>query len=265
MGRKRKYSLNENYFDVIDTRNKAYILGFIYADGSVYNNYFSIIVNQKDKSVLDFIKQELNYGGPLYVREQYVRLHFSSKKIFNSLNHLGIVQNKTYVTKKLPKVSCEFFPNFLLGFFDGDGSIYKSGNKEYDYTINFSNNLEVLNEIKKILLNINISSSKVRYRHDNEISCMLDIRGSKNIEKVFNYFYMNPPDYFFKRKKTHFDNFRTSLNNMIKRHFSEKTIDEIKKLYNSGIGQKKISNKLGIKHSSVRCVIQRLRKNNIVV
>ena len=30
----RKYKLNEEYFDNIDTPNKAYILGFLYADGN---------------------------------------------------------------------------------------------------------------------------------------------------------------------------------------------------------------------------------------
>lgn len=29
----KKYELNENYFNVIDSHEKAYILGFIYADG----------------------------------------------------------------------------------------------------------------------------------------------------------------------------------------------------------------------------------------
>lgn len=30
---RRKYSLNEEYFDVIDNQNKAYYLGLLYADG----------------------------------------------------------------------------------------------------------------------------------------------------------------------------------------------------------------------------------------
>ena len=32
---RRKYSVNDNYFNVIDTEEKAYWLGFIYADGFI--------------------------------------------------------------------------------------------------------------------------------------------------------------------------------------------------------------------------------------
>ena len=31
--RARKYKVNENYFDIIDTEDKAYFLGLLFADG----------------------------------------------------------------------------------------------------------------------------------------------------------------------------------------------------------------------------------------
>lgn len=36
MGSPRSYNLKEDYFDVVDTPSKAYLLGFIYADGSIW-------------------------------------------------------------------------------------------------------------------------------------------------------------------------------------------------------------------------------------
>lgn len=47
MGRPRKFNLNENYFKKIDSNNKACVLGFIYADGSVNKNYLSIKLSKK--------------------------------------------------------------------------------------------------------------------------------------------------------------------------------------------------------------------------
>ena len=34
-GRKRQCTLNENYFQELDSKDKAYFLGFIYADGFI--------------------------------------------------------------------------------------------------------------------------------------------------------------------------------------------------------------------------------------
>lgn len=45
---KRIYKVNENYFEKIDTPEKAYILGFFYADG--YNN--------QETGVLEFVQKE---------------------------------------------------------------------------------------------------------------------------------------------------------------------------------------------------------------
>jgi hypothetical protein len=262
MGRKRIYSLNENYFNEMNTINKNYILGFIYADGSIYKNYLSITVQICDISVLEFIKKELNYNGPIYVKPTYCTLTISSKKLINNLISLGIIQNKTYESKTLPLFDVKYFPQFLLGFFDGDGSIYKSSKINlYEYTVNFTSNSSILSEIKTSLKEYLISSSNIRKRYSNEISCMLDIKGSINLEKIYTLFYSNPPEYFFKRKHNKFIEFKDSLKTMNKRNFKNETVLEIKQMYLNNIKQSEISKKLNLKASSVRCVIQRLRKN----
>jgi hypothetical protein len=265
MGRKRIYTLNENYFNKIDTKNKAYIVGFIFADGGLFKNYLNIGIHSKDISVLNFIKTELNYNGKLYYIKEYVKLTISSKQIINDLNNIGIIENKTYLNDKLPNIPNEFFSSFLLGFFDGDGSIYKSSKTlEYEYTVNFTNNLKVLTLIKEKLLNLGISSSSIRKRYENEISCMLDIKGSINLTKIYNLFYGNPPSYYFERKLERFNSFKKGVLTMTKRYMSDETISIIKKLYLEGKKQFEISKQLNIKSPSVRCVIQRLRKQNLI-
>lgn len=51
------------------------------------------------------------------------------------------------------------------------------------------------------------------------------------------------------------------LNTLIRRNLSNEIINEIKFLYLSGIKQINIANKINIPKSSVRTVVQRLRKN----
>ena len=50
---KNRYTLNQNYFETIDTEHKAYWLGFIYADGYVGDeNYNNIVIGLSDKDFL---------------------------------------------------------------------------------------------------------------------------------------------------------------------------------------------------------------------
>jgi hypothetical protein len=267
VGRPRIYSINENYFESINSNNKAYVLGFIYADGCVYNNYLSIWLSDKDIEILKFIKKELDYEGKIYSHhskvknKKYVGISISSKKIVNDLIKLGVVRNKTYDAKELPIYKNEYESAFLLGFFDGDGSIYSNDNRGYaEYTVSFSCNKSVLKEIKGILVNYKISSSNIRHRHNNDESCMLEIRGNKNIEKIYNLFYSNT-EFYLKRKKERFNNFMLMLNNLSKRNLSDDMINDIKLYYISGMKQVKISEIIEIPKSSVRTVIQRLRKH----
>jgi intein-encoded DNA endonuclease-like protein len=261
MGRNRKYALNENYFNVIDSKNKAYLIGFIYADGGVYNRYLSFNLSKKDIEILDFIASELNYSGKIHKNRQnaYISLTVCSKKIVDDLNKYGIIENKTYRSKQLPLVPEKYINEMIRGFFDGDGSIYKD-KKRKEYTVNFSSNRHVLNQLKNILSTQKISSCKIRRRYlDNDISCMLDIRGDNNIEKVL-WFLYTKNCFCLKRKKKRFDNF---LLNRSRRIFLDK--EKIKKLYMLGMKQKDIYKKENLSYSSVRSVIQRLRKNKEIV
>ena len=66
----RKYEVNESFFDVIDTEEKAYFLGFLYADG--YNNTDRNSVNlslkETDKDILIRLNNLIQPDKPL----QYV-------------------------------------------------------------------------------------------------------------------------------------------------------------------------------------------------
>lgn len=264
MGRPRKYNLNQEYFNSIDTKEKAYVIGFIFADGSVNNNYLTITIHPDDISVLEFIKKELKYSGPIHIKNNYVNLTICSKQIVKDLITVGIYPNKTYVSSSLPIINNEFFSSFLLGFFDGDGSIYSNKNKT-DYCVNFSNNKQILDILKLRLETLSISSCSIRSRYkDNYISCMLDIKGSKNVEKICKLLYENPPKFFLSRKYLRFQTFNTHIKNLSRRNISDNIINRIKELYLKDIKQSIIAEKLYLPKSSVRCVIQRLRKQTII-
>lgn len=267
MARPRIYTFNEQYFDTIDSFNKAYILGFIYADGSVRERGgLDIALSEKDIEVLEFIKKELEYTGNIKIYEikgrNYCRLSITSKKLAISLIKLGVIENKTYKSSSFPTISEKYFNSFLRGFFDGDGSISKSKNKSF--TVSFSSNRNILTIVKNYLKSLHIKTGEIRLRHKNsEFSGMLEMRGSSQIEKLKAILYKDE-GFYLERKFNIFqeaENYYKTLN----RPYIKEKISIIKDYYLSGLTQKEIHLKLDIPFSSVRGVIQRLRKNKEII
>ena len=133
-----KYIENEHYFSVIDSPSKAYILGFIAADGSLVKSstgnsyYLTITIKYEDRSVLDFIQKELNSNYKLleirkisYGKEvHHIRLQFSNKIITNDLMMYGILPRKSLtMTNIIENIPVEYRDAFIIGYFDGDGSV----------------------------------------------------------------------------------------------------------------------------------------------
>ena len=69
MNSNRKHDFNQEFFDIIDTEEKAYILGFIYADGC--NNRhpstgeLSIAQMERDIDILLKIKKAMDSTYPI--------------------------------------------------------------------------------------------------------------------------------------------------------------------------------------------------------
>lgn len=131
-----RYSLNEDYFELIDTPQKAYVVGFLAADGNVDKNRIRVKVSKKDVSVIEFIKKELNSsapihyraGGPIsgskYTQADYCYIRLCSRKMVRDLIAIGITPNKSLVLKPPKNIPEGFVKYFILGYFDGDGTIY---------------------------------------------------------------------------------------------------------------------------------------------
>ncbi len=130
----RKYNLNEHYFDVIDTEEKAYILGFIYADG---NNLFrlnriSIHLSVTDEEILKkmshiFFGEEIlkynfrtNKDGKVF---KYVWLNLFSKHLSQHLATLGVVEAKSHKIVFPEWLDKSLYCHFIRGLIDGDGWI----------------------------------------------------------------------------------------------------------------------------------------------
>lgn len=151
---------NATIFDKIDTEEKAYWLGFIFADGyitdpetSTEHRYkFELCLSSKDEEHIRKFAKFVEFTGkiehrtisscPTGNKDSYsaVRIILSGKHLWEVLNSYGCTPRKS-LTLKFPNVSIfenkSLVRHFIRGYFDGDGSlgiydtIDKNGNKHY--------------------------------------------------------------------------------------------------------------------------------------
>lgn len=199
-----KYYCNKSYFNKIDTWEKAYILGFIVADGTVYKNRitFEITIHLQDKSILMFIKKELKFSGKIHMYRGYVRLSVHQKQIKKVLAKYGILPNKTFKTyfpkELIPK---KYWAAFILGVFDGDGCI--SPNKRGWFEFEIKGTRRLLKEIQKILIQeCTLNKTKIGKIRN---TYRLRYTGNSQIIKIYKFLYNNAK-FYFKRKAKIFRN-----------------------------------------------------------
>jgi hypothetical protein len=137
--RKPKNKINEEYFHKVNTSEKAYWLGFIMADGNVYKYkdetgkiQFDIKIHQDDYGhllklarAIDFPEDKVQKGSRYRNETEtfFCSLRSYNKKFVDGLLKHEIIPNKTE-HKKIPTLlNKKFYPDFIRGFWDGDGSI----------------------------------------------------------------------------------------------------------------------------------------------
>ena len=130
---------NVHYFDTIDSYAKAYIVGFIAADGALVRTRttttLTITIKYEDKAVLEFIKSEIGNEHKLQeiIRPSsfdssknihHIRYTISDRNITKALNKLGIISNKSLSMGNIIKnIPYKYRDAFIIGYFDGDGSV----------------------------------------------------------------------------------------------------------------------------------------------
>ena len=124
--------MNEDYFETIDTEDKAYWFGFLCADGCVYKNNVYVSLCIRDIRHLQKFKQCIGCSKKLYIIKPHHRtknytctLQIRSEKMVKDLTEKGCVPRKSKILKFPAK---EVMPesllgHFIRGYFDGDGCL----------------------------------------------------------------------------------------------------------------------------------------------
>lgn len=191
---RHEHLINEDFFKNINS-DSAYILGFLFADGSIntslHHNQLCIQINKNDIEIINFIKEKIQPSSKIYIydrinkktKNQYSVAHvtFSSKKLIKDLTDMGCVKNKTYKEIKVPNISQEFYADFIRGVFDGDGSIYiTKDNKKFGCYICCSS-ISFIKDLQSMLGFGKINTKDYPFR--------ITFNNKKDIKKFFDYIY----------------------------------------------------------------------------
>jgi len=127
-----KYTLDDTVLDKINTEEKAYFLGFFYADGYNYEkfNKIKVVIADQDRKILDNFKTLFKTDRPILRHQCKVKnaqlsnmLIISSKKLSSRLSELGAPQAKSYKIRFPKFLRKDLIRHFIRGYFDGDGGL----------------------------------------------------------------------------------------------------------------------------------------------
>lgn len=117
----RKYHFKHNVFDKIDTEEKAYWLGFMFADGTVGSSRDDVKIDLSERDIehvqkfADFVGYKRQLNKPI--------LSVRSKEMKAALVKHGCLPRKSHIDVQPENVPVELHRHFMRGVCDGDGYI----------------------------------------------------------------------------------------------------------------------------------------------
>lgn len=214
--KRKKFSIKDDFFEKIDTEEKAYILGFISSDGYINRklNHIKVDLKYIDKDILLKIKDAMEYTGEIkeysyrnkvsnYEYENKIcRLIICNKKLVDSLYEYGVVQCKSNtIGFPFNKIETELYRHYIRGYFDGDGSISIYKEKNNSLSLNITSSDKMCCDIKNILENIFVGVKIYKYhrKESNKNNSTIIISNKKYVTDIMNWMY-NKSNIYLDRK-----------------------------------------------------------------
>ena len=138
----RKYRAKDDFFDIIDSEAKAYLLGFLYADGYLASDgRMGCRLKIDDIEMIHLIQKYICPNSPIeysnnqnFQRKPQCSIRWKSKKMYNRLKELDFCIDKTHTDSNVFKYIPDIFKkDFIRGFLDGDGCLTFNSPKTGNY------------------------------------------------------------------------------------------------------------------------------------
>jgi len=253
---KRLYNFDRNFLDIINTQEKAYFLGFLYADGcfSEQDNRILIDLNIKDEEILNKFSKLLNSNYPLMHVDKKLNgkifkscvFHVRDEYFSERCRELGVTPRKS-LTLKFPtedQLPSFLIRHFIRGYFDGDGGITITNRKNNkSYTVHILSTHEFINKIKSII-NLHIGEfGTITQHHQTKELSIFQASGNINSMNFLKWIYDGATIFLNRKYKIYQEllnqqekaTYRSSNNGIknkeiIKRNYSINYLDYIKSI-----------------------------------
>ena len=197
-----RHTLIFDYFNNIDSDEKAYWLGYITSDGTISKDNYRVSLTSKDLEIIEKFKRCINATQPISTvisydeerKKTYTRylIQINSKEFVSYLLKHGVTNEKScecnFPTEIINK---KLIPSYLRGLFDGDGSVSKVSEKSI--RISFIATRTILNYIQKFLLKLKIKKHPIYniMKHKSKKYKMYQTHYFKDSMKILNIIYEN--------------------------------------------------------------------------
>ena len=196
-----------NYFNKIDTKEKAYILGFLLGGGCLEKReHVTVSVALNDIAILEFIQKET--GCNITTSTKYDK---KKKQFPNASIHIGnptlcrdikkLFGGRLKEERHIPIIKKELEPYLLQGFFDAEGCITWGIRKDRHriwQKVSFTSQYKMLEGIQNIFIKNNIST-KIRPKSNSKCFVM-EIASKNEVLKILDLIYSDKDFIILERK-----------------------------------------------------------------
>ena len=181
-------------FEKIDTKEKAYAIGFISCDSSISNKMVEVSTSKKDKEVVDFISNVVD--GNVFVDNTFDKnlRRFPRARLIKKIPDVEtFVGGSLKKDRHFPITNKDLQRYVLLGAFDADGCITWGWRKDRNriwQKISFTTSLKLATGIQQMLLKTLEISTIVKPKKNNKCF-VLEFSDKNNVLKFLDYIYQD--------------------------------------------------------------------------
>lgn len=122
--------VNQAYFKGEMTPNKAYVGGYLWADGGLLQNYISLKAHPVDRDIVLGVRGEMDSTHAVEETSSVIRCYIAGQGLVSdALRLFGMDFRKSYKDLPFPGIPTTYLPHFVRGVLDGDGYVCQERNE----------------------------------------------------------------------------------------------------------------------------------------